>query len=89
MTDAGNDQLGWDENGRLITGLSGMQFYYNWDGKLEDVNDSAGNPLISLLYDPFGNRVYKYSSDANAPAGVHVGFVGRFLCGFGQWFALP
>jgi RHS repeat-associated protein len=36
---------------------------------LSDVNDSGGSPLASFLYDPLGNRVYKWSSDSNTPAG--------------------
>ena len=66
MTDAGNDELDWDENGRLIETPT-SSFYYNWDGKLKDVNDSSGNPLVSLKYDPMGNRVCKWTYDANRP----------------------
>ncbi len=68
MTAAGSDSLDWHENGRRVTGLGGLQFYYNWDGKLKDVNDANDDPLISIQYDPFGNRIYKWSSDPNTPA---------------------
>jgi RHS repeat-associated protein len=70
MTKAGGDDLFWDENGRLITGLNSLQFYYNWDGKLRDVNDSSGNRLVSLKYDPMGNRVYKWSATQGPRAGT-------------------
>ena len=65
MTAAGSNSLTWDENGRLVTGLGSLKFYYNWDGKLKDVNDANDDPLIRLQYDPFGNRIYKWSSDPN------------------------
>ncbi len=69
MTAAGSNSLTWDENGRLVTGLGGLKFYYNWDGKLKDVNDANDDPLIRIQYDPFGNRIYKWSSDPNTPQG--------------------
>ena len=39
-----------------------MNYYYNWDGKLKDVNNGSGNRLVSLKYDPMGNRVQKSTS---------------------------
>ena len=59
MTDIGNDQLDWDENGRLIFTPT-IDFEYNWDGKLR--NATIGSDSIALKYDPMGNRVIKNST---------------------------
>ncbi len=59
MTEAGSDDLYWDENGRLIETPT-IDFEYNWDGKLR--NAVVDSDSIDLKYDPMGNRVQKSSS---------------------------
>jgi len=59
MTKAGDDELDWDENGRLVATPT-IEFNYNWDGKLRSAVIGANS--ILLKYDPMGNRVYKAST---------------------------
>ncbi|MHB9071736.1 MAG: LamG-like jellyroll fold domain-containing protein [Sedimentisphaerales bacterium] len=59
MTDAGNDELDWDENGRLVATPT-IDFEYNWDGKLRSAVIGANS--VNIKYDPMGNRVFKNSS---------------------------
>ncbi len=55
--------LDWDENGNMKVGVvSESTLVYNWDGKLRNANYDA--KLIKLRYDPMGNRIWKYSSEA-------------------------
>jgi len=59
MTAKSGDTLEWDENGQLITGIGGIKTEYNWDGKIRLVKDSSNNTLLTVKYDPMGNRVYR------------------------------
>ena len=56
MTNADGNNLAYDENGQLTTGIS-KSFEWNWDGKLKQA--TIGGTTVTLKYDPMGNRVYK------------------------------
>ena len=57
MTQIGNDDLTWDQNGQLTGRAATTSFNYNWDNKLRSA--TVGNVITSFKYDPDGARVYK------------------------------
>jgi hypothetical protein len=62
MTARGNDSLTWDENGRMITGVT-SSLTYNWDAKLQ--SGSAGGDSIDLKYTPGMDRNVPVELTAN------------------------
>jgi RHS repeat-associated protein len=58
MTKAGNMNLIWDKNGRLVAKQT-IPFEYNRDGRLRSAA-IEGHP-VSIKYDPAGNRIQKNS----------------------------
>ncbi|MFA5239684.1 MAG: RHS repeat-associated core domain-containing protein [Phycisphaerae bacterium] len=62
MTQAGDANLAWNDNGQLISSdePQATSHVWNWDGKLRSATKGSKN--ISLKYDPLGNRVIKNSS---------------------------
>jgi len=57
--------LGWDWNGNMTSTTlnSGLNFTYNWDNKLRKVEQDT-TVVMSVKYDPIGNRIFKDSSEA-------------------------
>jgi len=52
--------INWDENGNMMNqpkATDNGTFVYNWDNKLRSA--AIGSYLLSLKYDPLGNRIYK------------------------------
>nr|NIP53380.1 RHS repeat protein [Phycisphaerae bacterium]NIR62984.1 RHS repeat protein [candidate division Zixibacteria bacterium]NIW43860.1 hypothetical protein [Gammaproteobacteria bacterium]NIS45007.1 RHS repeat protein [candidate division Zixibacteria bacterium]NIU13105.1 RHS repeat protein [candidate division Zixibacteria bacterium] len=53
--------LTWDKHGNIDTTTlnNGLNFTYNWDDKLRKVEEQDETFVMSVRYDPDGNRIFK------------------------------